>query len=95
MNYASEFFCTDYPPHDPTRAASIDDGPHPDSPSNGDNARSAARACPPPKPDSHDDETWYTDLICNLLHLAHSRELDPTDIITSALNNFHAEAAQG
>ena len=38
----------------------------------------------------HDSST--VDLICNLLHLAHERGQEPSEILTTALWNFLAEA---
>lgn len=39
-----------------------------------------------------EDESDFSDLICNLLHHVHSRGFDPADILSSAANNFAAEA---
>lgn len=85
--YPAHFFAAEYPPHDPARTYTLDDGEFSDRPSNGDNARSA-----PAAPDTDTDEE-FSDIIINLLHLAHSKDCDLQYIITSALNNFHAEAA--
>jgi hypothetical protein len=85
------FFHTDYPAHQPDRADSLDDGPC-DGPTNGANAKSAAAAIK--KPARYQSEECFSDLICNLLHLAHSKELDLQQIIRTAVDNFHMEAAE-
>lgn len=40
------------------------------------------------------EEYDYSDLICGLLHLAHSEGHNPSDIYQSAIDNFDAEAGE-
>lgn len=86
--YTSPLPHVDYGTHDPDRWESLD-GFNDDHMTNGKRAASAEMYVNYP----FEEQADYADLICNLLHLAHSRGEDPFDIYTSALNNFHEEAA--
>ena len=78
----------DYPPHDPDRTATLDGFDDDSSPTNGSRAEKAAAAVTI----DTEDESEISDLICGLLHLAHSLDMDPGGIMRSAIINFHAEA---
>jgi hypothetical protein len=78
----------DYPPHDPDRTATLDGYDDDTTPDNGSRAEAAAAAVTI----NLDDESEIADLISNLLHLAHSLDMDPGGIMRSAIINFHAEA---
>ncbi len=78
------------PPHEPARFATIDDGLNADPEMT--NGKRAAEALNKLASFNFDDDCEYIDLMVNLLHLAHSRGLEPTDILSSAANNFAAEA---
>ena len=80
---------TDLPPHDPDRTDTTDGITDPTR-SNGDRAAEAADMLV--NPASFTEESDYGDFICGLLHLAHSRELDPLDILSNARMHFEAEA---
>ncbi len=91
LSYPLDFFTTDYPPHDRDRRATIDGMDGDESLTNGERATSAANIAP-----AIIDAEWdyeFSDLIGDLLHLAHSKGFDPVSVARSALDNFHAEAA--
>ena len=87
-----DFFTTDYPPHDRTRRATIDGMDGEDSLTNGERATSAANIAPAIIDAEFDYE--FSDLIGDLPHLAHSNGFVPASVARSALDNFHAEAAE-
>ncbi len=89
-NPAEDFFNDAIPPHDPHRVASIDGFHDPDGPSNSHRAQSAADELRSPTSLKHDED--YSDLITNLLHLAHREGHDTQAIATAALRDFHQEA---
>lgn len=75
------------PPHDPNRSATTDDFGNPEM-TNGKRAELAMTYGA-----THlQTEEEFSDLITNLLHLAHSLGLDPNEIQTDALGSFYAEA---
>jgi hypothetical protein len=78
-----------YPPHEAERWRSTDGFGDKDT-TNGDRANDAKTACRT----LLNDEDQFSDLICNLLHLAHEYNLYPGTIIKSAINNFNCEAGE-
>lgn len=90
MSITAEIPRTVYPPHDPARDATADGFDDPEI-TNGIRAQQAADELL--DPDSLREDSDYSDLIANILHLAHREGHNPCDIYITALNNFHSEAA--
>jgi hypothetical protein len=84
----------DLPPHDPTRYETIDGFEDPKC-TNGDRVSTSAGALEAFQKScgmSEDVETAATDLICDLLHLVHSNDRDPLDVLRSGIRHFLCEA---
>lgn len=79
----------EYPPHTPARWEATDEITNSDI-TNGARATKASRMVDHTALKGSGD---YTDLISNLLHLAHSEGFDPGEIYRLAIDNFDAEAA--
>lgn len=79
----------DYPPHANDRWDTVD-GFCDEKMTNGRRAAEASMLTHKDLKESHD----YSDLICGLLHLAHSEGHNPSDIYRSAIDNFDAEAGE-
>lgn len=80
----------DLPPHDSDRTATTDGLDNPDV-SNGmraENGRAHATAGNEKDPGQEE----LSDIICNVLHYAHSREMDIPELLASAALTFSAEA---
>ncbi len=81
------------PPHDPARYQTTDGLDEPDR-TNGLRVVQGISALRFFERENHYHERDYSstaDLICNLLHLAHARGQEPSEILTTALCNFLAE----
>jgi len=88
-----DFFHTEFPDFDPNRRETTDGMDDPQSLTNQEKADSA-ESCFSAKflrsqPWGKED---ISDLISNILHLAHSLDIDPVETIESALRDFTAEA---
>lgn len=81
-----------FPPHDPARSQSIDGFHHPDGLTNGHRAQSAADELR--SPESLRCQEDYSDLITNLLHLAHREGHDPEEILHAAARDIGQEAGE-
>lgn len=84
------------PPHDPERYQTTDGLDEPDA-TNGWRAEQALVALRCFARENHypeNDDTALPDLLSNLLHLAHARVQEPGGVLTTALRNFLAEAAE-
>lgn len=79
------------PPHNPDRWQTVDGLDEPGM-SNGDRVEYARKHVSWMFANT-EDESNFSDLICNLLHLAHSKGMDPAEILSTAAGNFHAEAS--
>ncbi len=79
-----------YPPHAPDRWETTD-GLCDEKMTNGRRATLASREVDYAKLKQGSD---YSDLITGLLHLAHSEDHDPFDVLQSAIDNFDAEAGE-
>lgn len=80
----------EYPPHAPDRWETVD-GFCDEKMTNGRRATLASRQVDYTTLKQSSD---YSDLICGLLHLAHSDGLDPGHIYRSAIDDFDAEAGE-
>lgn len=80
-----------YPPHDPERSRSIDGH---DDPERRNKHRAADASAALAQPWTLGEESDYSDLITNLLHLAHSQGHDPFTILQTARRDFHQEAGR-
>ncbi len=78
------------PPHDADRWESVD-GTDERGHTNGERADLARREISV-RLHHTDDESNFSDLITNLLHLAHSKGMDPAEILQDATTNFYMEA---
>ena len=84
----------DLPPHDPNRYETLDYLCNPDC-TNEMRAEFALSALTTFQQECHmDDEPISSigDLICDLLHLSHQLEVDPSKILECAVEHFYAEA---
>lgn len=82
------------PPHDPNRFRSLDSYEDPNT-TNSERASFAIDALAAFQKVCHMNEkssVAVADLICDLLHLVHSGECSPKDVLKSALTHFIAEA---
>jgi hypothetical protein len=80
----------EYPPHAPKRSEATDGITNSDI-TNGARATKASRMVDYTVLKGSGD---YTDLISNLLHLAHSEGFDPGEVYRLAIDNFDAEAGE-
>lgn len=84
------------PPHNPDKWECADGPDDPDM-TNGDRAAEALKAVNEFRKScgmrNEDDETVIKDLICDLLHLAHSKSIDLNQLLESAIHHFTEEAA--
>lgn len=80
-------FPSELPSHDPDRWRTID-GHDDDSRTNGLRAQDAAAIID----FDPDDDSCISDIIANLLHLAHARGHDPARCARCALRDFYQEA---
>ena len=83
MTFPSQYI----PPHDPNRFLTTD-GFDDSQRTNGMRAEDAAMHTSAVLRDDSD----YADLICNILHLAHSQGRDHNSIISTSLGAFFAES---
>jgi hypothetical protein len=81
----------EYPAHDPNRRETLDGFDGDSSPTNGDRAETASQAIAGADIDL-EDESSFADLVCGLLHMAHSLGHDVNYVMRSAIISFHAEA---
>ena len=84
----------DLPPHDPDRYQTADCLCNPNC-TNGTRAEFASSALISFQQQCHMDDdpiSAIEDLICDLLHLSHQLEADPTQILECAVEHFYAEA---
>jgi hypothetical protein len=89
-NLSDDLPYVEYPPHAPDRWETTD-GFCDEKMTNGRRATLVSRQVDYAAL-KHD--TDYSDLIGGLLHLAHSDGHNPSDVYRSAIDNFHAEAAE-
>lgn len=80
----------DFPPHDPNRWQTTDNFDD-ETRTNGQRAAEGEQSLTGSQASRRHEED-YSDLITNILHLAHSEEHDPARIIRTATTNFQAEA---
>ena len=82
------------PPHDPNRFRSLDsyDDPTTTNSERASFAIDALAAFQKFCPMNEKSSVAVADLICDLLHLVHSEECSPKDVLKSALIHFIAEA---
>jgi hypothetical protein len=80
----------EYPPHAPNRWEATDGITNSDV-TNGARATKASRMVDYTALKESGD---YTDLVSNLLHLAHSEGFDPGEVYRLAIDNFDAEAGE-
>ena len=82
------------PPHDPSRYETTDGFENP-SCTNADRASLAAAALDTFQKScgmSEDVTTAAADLICDLLHLVHANQQNPSEVLHSAIQHFLCEA---